>query len=521
MPDAHHLGVPSSLRPPPPRATTPLPASFRVDEDASLRTFDDGTILLGGSPLHLFRLTAPARAAIERWRAGAPVGPGRQSGLLARRLVSAGALSPRPPGPTMTRDDVTVVVPVRDRPDELDRLLGALEGLACIVVDDASADPGATAAIAARHGARLVALPVNLGPSGARNAGLQAAASPLVAFVDSDCEPRPGWLAPLLGHFDDPVVAAVAPRVVPAGDHAGRAFSQYEAVRSPLDLGPTAGQVRPRTPIPFIPSAALIVRSDLATGAALFDPALRGGEDVDLVWRLTRAGWDVRYAPTSAVDHHGATTLWAFLRRQAFYGSTAAPLARRHPGNVAPAQFSAWSLAAWLLVLARRPQLALAALLASVAILARRLQGLVRDPVAVAARIAGGGTVRAALPSLSGLVRVWSPLLLAGLAFGRTRRAARRSPWSCPLSRTGQPGRAGSTRHASPPCTSPTTPHTASVCGPAASRSGRSSHCCHTSRGAHASGHPRPFAATCTHAGPQARRREQHGARAEPPAPAT
>ena len=168
----------------------------------------------------------------------------------------------------------------------------------------------------------------------------------------------------------------------------------------------------------------MVVRSDLAVGTELFDPALRGGEDVDLVWRLARAGWDVRYVPTSAVAHHGAATFQAFLRRQAFYGSTAAPLARRHPGNVAPAQFSAWSLAVWFLLLARQPQLALTALLASVAVLARRLRGLVRDPVAVAARIAGGGTARAALPSLSGLVRVWSPALLVGLACRRTRRAA-------------------------------------------------------------------------------------------------
>jgi mycofactocin glycosyltransferase len=56
--------------------------------------------------------------------------------------------------------------------------------------------------------------------------------------------------------------------------------------------------------------------------------------------------------------------------------------------------------------------------------LAHRLRGLVRDPVAVAAKVAGGGTARAAVPALAGIARVWSPLLVLGLLFRRTRRLA-------------------------------------------------------------------------------------------------
>ncbi len=161
-------------------------------------------MLLGGSPLRLFRISERAQGLLARWRAGAPLGADGPAQLLARRLVSAGAFVPLPGPPTLGPEDVTVVVPVRDRPVELDRLLGALGDLACVVVDDASADGGATKAIAERHGARFVGLAVNGGPSVARNAGLDAVDSALVAFVDSDCVPAAGWLAPLLGHFDDP-----------------------------------------------------------------------------------------------------------------------------------------------------------------------------------------------------------------------------------------------------------------------------------------------------------------------------
>src|SRR5579871_746869 len=190
---------PPALRPAPDRRTTPLPATFTVHPAPSTVRLDTGALVLGGNPLRLFRISARAQRLLDGWRAGRTVGDQRATGLLARRLVSSGAYLPRPTTAGCATDDVTVVIPVRDRPAELDRLLRALAGLACVVVDDASADAGATKEVAERHGARFVALGDNCGPAGARNAGLAAVHTPLVAFVDSDCLPAPGWLDPLLG----------------------------------------------------------------------------------------------------------------------------------------------------------------------------------------------------------------------------------------------------------------------------------------------------------------------------------
>jgi hypothetical protein len=78
----------------------------------------------------------------------------------------------------------------------------------------------------------------------------------------------------------------------------------------------------------------------------------------------------------------------------------------------------------WILAAARRPWAALAVLCVSIGLLARRLRGLVRQPVSVAIRIAGGGTVRSAAPALGGLARAWSPALVVALLFRRTRRPA-------------------------------------------------------------------------------------------------
>ena len=130
----------------------------------------------------------------------------------------------------------------------------------------------------------------------------------------------------------DPRVALAAPRIVAAG--AEGLLGRYEAKHSPLDRGPLPARVVPKGRVPFVPGAALVMRTELAR----FDETLTGGEDVDLVWRLTAQGHDVRYEPAAVVEHRHRTRAREWLARRAYYGRTAAPLARRHPGHARPLQ---------------------------------------------------------------------------------------------------------------------------------------------------------------------------------------
>jgi len=272
--------------------------------------------------------------------------------MLRRRLLDAGIAHPRP----QHRDaggDVTVVVPVRDRPGELERCLAALEPeVRVIVVDDGSRDHGAVAAVAARHGARLVRRRAAGGPAAARNAALRNVRSELVAFLDSDCVPAGGWLRALAGHFEDPLVGAVAPRVRPVAGTRRSALARYLAARSPLDMGRRPAAVRPGGPVSYLPAAALLVRrSALAAG---FDEQLRYGEDVDLVWRLRDAGWRVRYDPSVEVAHEEPDALRQALGRRFRYGTAAAPLIDRHPRELAPAVLPPWPTLVAVLTLSGR-----------------------------------------------------------------------------------------------------------------------------------------------------------------------
>jgi mycofactocin system glycosyltransferase len=405
----------------PPR-TLEVPAGTELVADADLVVLAAGRRLLGGSPTRLLRLGPRAGATTQRWLGGEPVSGDPAERRLARRLVSAGLLHPAADcGARAEAADVTVVVPVRDRPASLSRLLDALSGVGCVVVDDGSLDAAATERAARAGGARYLALGDNVGPAAARNAGLAIVDTPYVAFVDSDCVPDRGWLGPLLAHFDDPLVGAAAPRVVAAD--AGRWLARYEAVRSPLDMGSRPALVRPRTRVAYVPTAALVVRRSLISGAC-FDESLRGGEDVDFVWRTVAAGWDVRYEPASTVTHHAERGPREWAARRAFYGTTAGPLSRRHPDDIAAVSLPGWMALAGGLLLARRPVPAAGVVLGAGGLLARRLGGVLDEPGTIAARLMARALTDGSTPVVTSAVRAWSPALMAALWSRRLRRVA-------------------------------------------------------------------------------------------------
>ena len=466
-PDPRAAAAPPEPAAPDPRAAPappePLPAGLPLTLDRSVRSYGDGLVLVGGEPMRALRLTPGGRDAVAALLDG--TARSEAALRLGRRLVDGGLAHPRPaPVASAGAAGITVVVPVRDRPAALNRCLAALGDAApVIVVDDGSRDATAIAACCRAHGAALFRRERPGGPGAARNAALPAVATPLVAFVDSDCEPDAGWLDALAGHFADPLVAAVAPRVRPAAPHAGaphasaphasapraaprsaarrsaaprsgaprgaaqRAASpraaagtcaRFAAARSPLDMGPRPARVVPGGRVAYVPAAALVVRR-AALGAG-FDESLRHGEDVDLVWRLHDQGGRVRYEPTASVRHAEPERWRAWLERRFRYGTSAAPLHRRHPGRVTPAVLRPWPTAAATLALASRPAAALGIVAVNGTVLARRVRG-----AGVPAPRALAWSAKAGVQTVAGAGRAATalgvPALLAVAVAGRGR----------------------------------------------------------------------------------------------------
>ena len=399
----------------------PLPVGFGFCLNPTTLIERDGRTLWGGTGSSVVRLTD---AGVRELRlAQGPMPLGSSGRRLGRRLVAAGLAYPLPPRPS---DDsgVMIVIPVRDRASELERCLAALGPCPVLVVDDASRDEERIRQVCEAHGARLLRRDVNGGPAAARNTGLAAVDTPFVAFLDSDCEPAPDWLALLVGHLDDPLVCAVAPciRPLPADANTGSTsvLARYLDRRCALDLGERHAAVRPLSPVPYVPTAALLVRRSALAGG--FDESLRYGEDVDLVWRLQKSGLQVRYDPSVIVGHREPRSWRSMLARRFLYGTSAGPLARRHPGHLTPVIAAPLPVLIALALLFRQPLAALliAAIGSSNLAWNLRVLGIPpwRGPALVTTSLLrlGRDIVRAA-------VTLYAPILLLLIAVSRHRWA--------------------------------------------------------------------------------------------------
>jgi mycofactocin system glycosyltransferase len=397
---------------------------LHVVADASLQRRERGMVLLGGSPLRIVRISEKGADLVDELLAGAPVPPGKGATSLVRRLLDGGLLQPVPEPNRFSSRDVTVVVPVFGSL-EAGLLDGIGEAAHIIVVDDDSPEP-VTVPSRTSHGVSVqsVRRSTNGGPAAARMTGLAFVDTELVAFLDADCLPRPGWIEPLLEHFVDPNVVVVAPRITaiePLGIPDHPVMTRYERAHASLDRGAERGRVRARTRISYVPSAALVCRVDALIEVGGFDESLTVGEDVDLVWRLDERGHTVRYEPSVTIGHRHRTTPWAWLRRRFDYGTSAGPLAKRHPGALAPIEASGWSLATWGLVASGHPLAGGAVVGATAGMLSSKLDGLSR-PMPVAAQLAGRGHLSAGRTIAQGLLRPLWPVTALTIALIPWRR---------------------------------------------------------------------------------------------------
>jgi cellulose synthase/poly-beta-1,6-N-acetylglucosamine synthase-like glycosyltransferase len=165
-----------------------------------------------------------------------------------------------------------------------------------LVIDDGSRD--ATAEIAARYAAvTLVRHTRNSGLGAARNTGFRTACNELIASLDADCVPDPGWLAGLARHFNEPKVAGVGGRLIEGNqrtvaDRWRRAHMAQEWGDQPVH--------NPK----FLFGCNNMFRKSAVQEAGGYDESMRtNGEDTDISQRLRDKGWDLLYDPEPCALH--------------------------------------------------------------------------------------------------------------------------------------------------------------------------------------------------------------------------
>jgi GT2 family glycosyltransferase len=213
--------------------------------------------------------------------------------------------------------ELSIIIPSYNRPDLLRACLASVArhapaGTEVIVVDDGSPAASVSAAASGFAQVRCLRLPRQRGFCAAANAGIEAARAPVVELLNDDTEVEPGWAKAALVHFADPAVAAVAPLVLrwsgtgkpmtidSAGDRYFAGGVAGKRGRGEL-LGP--GYLHCCRVFGASGSSAFY-RRDLLRRVGAFPELFRAYfEDVDISFRLHRAGGEIIFEPASQVRH--------------------------------------------------------------------------------------------------------------------------------------------------------------------------------------------------------------------------
>jgi GT2 family glycosyltransferase len=240
--------------------------------------------------------------------------------------------------------------------DLLSACLAALEpdargGLVDVHVVDNASEDGSAALVRERFPwAVLIEPGRNLGYGGAVNLVAERTRSPWLLAANADTAPGPGALRALVAAgAADARAGAIAPRLIgPEGEpqHAAypfptlgvlAAFNSGLAERLPrladtLCLEGHWDATRARR-VPWAIGAFLLIRRGAWDAAGGFDAGQwMYAEDLDLGWRLRRAGWHTRMEPAAVVRHAGAASTsqaWGAERTERWQAATYEWLRRR------------------------------------------------------------------------------------------------------------------------------------------------------------------------------------------------
>lgn len=213
---------------------------------------------------------------------------------------------------------LSIVIPSHCRPDLLASCLRSVlahapPGTEILVVDDGS--PRKIVGETARSfaGVETIRLPRQRGFCAAANAGVLHARGTIVELLNDDTEVTANWAAAAVAAFADPAVAAVAPLVLcqpePAAD-----VLRIDSAGDRYYLGGIAGKRGHGQPFGEVfQGRCPVFGASASSGFFRREAWLRVGglpesfgayfEDVDLAFRLHRAGYKILFEPDARVFH--------------------------------------------------------------------------------------------------------------------------------------------------------------------------------------------------------------------------
>lgn len=207
------------------------------------------------------------------------------------------------------------------------------ENLEIIFADNASTDGSADWAAAHFPGLKVLRHPENWGFCRGNNEAVLQATGSLIVLLNSDVEVPPGWLDPLVARIQsDSSIAAVQPKLLQYEDrtqfeYAGGSGGFLDRWGYPFTRGrlfftleADSGQYDDARDVFWASGAALLLRRSALDEVGLLDERFYlHMEEIDLCWRLLRAGYRVVVEPRSEVYHIGGSSLPQGNPRKAYF----------------------------------------------------------------------------------------------------------------------------------------------------------------------------------------------------------
>jgi GT2 family glycosyltransferase len=224
--------------------------------------------------------------------------PGASRGRLAASLDAVADVFATPAAANVGSPSVSVVVPTYQNRHVLGDVVAALDAQTTrpryevVIVDDGSTDGTTEEARHLLSGVaghfRYVRLRKNVGRAAARNVGIAMARGRIIAFTDSDCVPAPGWIEAGLRGFSDPRIGIVQGPTHPHPDQPRPFFNHF------IEIDRFDGTFS---------TCNVFYRREAVAAVEGFDPGIVYWEDLDLGWRVWRAGWEASYVADARVHH--------------------------------------------------------------------------------------------------------------------------------------------------------------------------------------------------------------------------
>ncbi len=168
-----------------------------------------------------------------------------------------------------------------------------------------------------------ILLDTNRGFAVGNNTGLKKATGEYVLFLNPDTEVVGDALQVLVRYMDThPEVGAIGPKLLNSDGSIQRSVRRFPTLLSQMLIMKKAHNFFPRfsalknyfqldfdygteQDVDQVMGAALLVRKSILDDVGAFDPKYRRiFEEVDLCFRIKKAGYIIRYVPTACIIHH-------------------------------------------------------------------------------------------------------------------------------------------------------------------------------------------------------------------------